>query len=418
MDFIINFYKELDTLNIIIFWGIITVIILLLIFSVLLINKNKKLKMLIAKEKINIIKDETLPIINQEQNKEITTNKKMISNPKEFLSPSKQNTSAKEPMIQTKIKEEEHFVAEEHVMEYTKELFSLSNINIKKVDKEVLNKNTHNENLSKAENNEPNQLNKTPNMPYQKNVLREMSLGQTSPIGIIKPQHKKNLEETKAQELVSSLSAEESIKDDQNPKVPSKTLVNTTIEPSQLQKNYQREISNFKNESDINKENNIKTYPFEETLSKRSTENHQEKINYNNNLFPNNKPTTFSTTLTHEEQATNERYKQPTLKEKTNIENRDEYFNHLSKKIQENSTNENSIDRTAYELQQEEDAIISYEELMQKKDTIQIVDEEDAIISIEELIARKQQEEKLYHLTEEEGNETFIDELKQFRSDL
>lgn len=403
MDFIINFYKELDTLNIIIFWGIITVIILLLIFSILLINKNKKLKMQIAKEKENITKNSSLPIINQEQNKEI------ISNTKELTPPTKQITSPKEPMVQTKIKEEEHFVAEEHVMEYNKELFSLSNI--KKVDKEILNSKTSNTPSNKTENNDIYQLKKTPNIPYQKNVLKEMSLGQTSPIGIIKPQHKKELEEVKAKELASSLNEEASIKDNQEPKSHPSHIANTTIESSNP-----KEIPNFSNNPNIR--NNIETPPFKETLPPKNVDNNQEKTNYNNNSFSNNKQTFSEEGITQKEQNTNIRHNPPTLKEKTSIENRNEYFNHLSKKLQENSMPENNIDRTTYELQQEEDAIISYEELMQKKDSIQIVDEEDAVISIEELIARKHQEEKLYHLTEEEGNETFIDELKQFRSDL
>ena len=68
-------------------------------------------------------------------------------------------------------------------------------------------------------------------------------------------------------------------------------------------------------------------------------------------------------------------------------------------------------------MQQEEDAIISYEELMKKKDSIKIADEEDAIISIEELVKR-QQSEKIYNLTEEEENENFIRELKDFRNNL
>ena len=57
MKFIIDFYKNLDPLNLIIFWGIIIVIILLLIFSFILINKNKKLKK-IVENKITRGKDD------------------------------------------------------------------------------------------------------------------------------------------------------------------------------------------------------------------------------------------------------------------------------------------------------------------------------------------------------------------------
>ena len=68
---------------------------------------------------------------------------------------------------------------------------------------------------------------------------------------------------------------------------------------------------------------------------------------------------------------------------------------------------------------------ISYKELMEKKDSIQTIDEEEAIISIEELMNRnnkkqieEQESSKLYNLTESEKNDDFIKELKQFRNDL
>jgi len=54
MDFIIDYYKSLDTLNLIIFWGIIIVVILLLIFSCILLNKNKKLKKIVEKTKATV----------------------------------------------------------------------------------------------------------------------------------------------------------------------------------------------------------------------------------------------------------------------------------------------------------------------------------------------------------------------------
>ena len=55
---------------------------------------------------------------------------------------------------------------------------------------------------------------------------------------------------------------------------------------------------------------------------------------------------------------------------------------------------------------------------MEKKDSIQTVDEEDAVISIDELIQRKKEEEKIYNITEEEATDDFISELKKFREDL
>ena len=62
---------------------------------------------------------------------------------------------------------------------------------------------------------------------------------------------------------------------------------------------------------------------------------------------------------------------------------------------------------------------------MEKKDNIQTIDEEEAVISIEELMNRnnkqqsiKETDTKLYNLTDEEENDDFIKELKQFRNDL
>ena len=79
---------------------------------------------------------------------------------------------------------------------------------------------------------------------------------------------------------------------------------------------------------------------------------------------------------------------------------------------------QHDIERITETVKQEEDAIISYEELMQKKDSIKTIDEEDAIISIEELRKRKQEEDKLYNITKDEEDDEFINELKHFRSDL
>ena len=92
----------------------------------------------------------------------------------------------------------------------------------------------------------------------------------------------------------------------------------------------------------------------------------------------------------------------------------------------ETETITDEIERTDYELEQEENAIISYKELMEKKDSIQTIDEEEAIISIEELMNRNNhqkeldqpEETKLYNITEEEANDNFLNELKQFRKDL
>ena len=105
----------------------------------------------------------------------------------------------------------------------------------------------------------------------------------------------------------------------------------------------------------------------------------------------------------------------------------EKYLEEVSRKLAKAETID-EVERTDYELEQEENAIISYKELMSKKDSIQTIDEEEAVISIEELMNRKKTKEdskpkldetsKLYKLTEEEENDDFIKELKQFRNDL
>jgi len=295
MKSIINFYRELDTLNLILFWGIIIVIILLLLFSIIMLNKNKKLKKILISTNhdikseetdehnddipvkndtpINVVLDETLPVVTPEEK------------------------------IEIKLPEEKKFVAEEHVMAYKQELFSVPNIEKVNLEKEI--------------HDEPPKL---PNAPYQRNVLREMSLNQTSPIGIVKRENKIEENLSNAKELHQSLQKD----------------------------------NDFDNRRQVVSE----------------TVNNQKK-----------------------------------------------YLDEVSQKLNK-ATNLNDIDRTAYEIEQEEEAIISYQELMNKKDHIKIVDEEDAVISIEELMNRKKQEEKLYNITQEEENNTFIDELKHFRQDL
>ena len=75
MNLIIDFYKSLDVLNLIIFWGIIIVIILLLIFSFILINKNKKLKKIVETGSLQ----EDIPIKKTKLKEEIDTTKKSLT---------------------------------------------------------------------------------------------------------------------------------------------------------------------------------------------------------------------------------------------------------------------------------------------------------------------------------------------------
>ena len=174
MNTIIDFYKSLDLINLIIFWGIIIIITLLLTFSIIISNKNKKLKEIINNNQKNVSKKE-IPIT-----KEINNN---------YIQQSRENTSNIEKILKddNKIFEEKNFIAEEHVMEYNKDLFSIPNI--KKTTDTV-------DNVKSSE------INKIPNKPYQKNVLKEISTSQTSPIGLVTPIKK---EVKQAQELTEIL---------------------------------------------------------------------------------------------------------------------------------------------------------------------------------------------------------------------
>ena len=344
MNLIIDFYKNLDTFNLILFWGVIIVILLLLIFSFILINKNRKLKAIINKKGININDfdledDDTLAIkrVDTEQTRPKEDKIKVISHDTEIpvkqeefpvkqenmpldfeeipINIKEENKSI-EPIVneipkQEEFKEEKKFVAEEYVMEDNRSKKIEENIN-KNIPTEVI-RETPSTEINTAQNSNI----------YSQNIKRETRISQTSPIGIIREP-----------------------------------------EPEKREINKSRDISS------------ILPPPRKETPS-----------NYKEDLE-------------------RELKKVEITKPKSN------YLEELNNKLKE----DNGIKRTNYEIEQEENAIISYKELMEKKDSIQTIDEEDAIISIEELVAREK--EKLYQITPEEGNEEFVNELKKFRNDL
>lgn len=365
MKQIIDFYKELDVLNMIIFWGIIIVVILLLVFAIIISKKNKKLKKVISDRELESPSD--IPLNNHmEASSPILENKVTYSEetpsiifPESPLGSEMAKPELKEP--KKNIEEEKKFIAEEHVIEYNNDLFSLSNIKKATEVKEDVTKKTEVNNIN----------NNLPRAPYQRNVLKEMSLAQTSPIGIIK---KKEEPQTNLNEL------EQDNIDKQQDKF--------------IENNHKEEIK----ELPIIKEDPI--IKPEPVIEKEEPKLHETAI------------------------------KEPVSKNKEPEKNESSsYLSEVSKKLAA-VTEPSGPDRTAYELKQEEDAIISYEELMQKKDQIKIVDEEDAVISIEELMNKqkeakseekkeaKPEEEKLYNLTDSENNDNFINELKNFRHDL
>ena len=392
MELIIDFYKSLDTLNLIIFWGIIIVIVLLLIFSLILINKNKKLKSIVDRktkyeEELPIIKEEPIPT------SELTIEELPESMP---LIEEEIKESIIEPEnISKPIETEKQFIAEEHVMEYNKELFSLPNL-------EKANNLKEEKTINESPKTRTIEL---PSAPYQRNVLREMSLSQTSPIGINRYENKADKKIEIAKDLEESLHTENI--DNDSPK-EEQTSVETN---NQIKK----ELTKIEESSPRRTE--IKVAPQPKITSNHGVTSLKKEIQdyYGANL----------NTVVPETQAKDILNSQPKLtQESPRKSSSEKYLEEVSKKLAEAEIPD-EIERTNYELKQEEDAIISYKELMEKKDTIQTVDEEEAVISIEELMNRNNQkqelqkeEAKLYNLSEEEENDKFIKELKQFRNDL
>ena len=182
MNSIINFYQGLDTLNLILFWGIIIVITLLLIFSIILVNKNRKLKdMLISnnrnRENSSFGEEiEDIPVIvtpKEDINIKEDISPKINIPVEEVTMPNIETTE--EPIIENNQSEEKNFVAEEHVMEYKQELFNLPNIEKTESKKETITEES--QEIIKEE--PKKEETRFPNAPYQRNVLKEKYFNQT-----------------------------------------------------------------------------------------------------------------------------------------------------------------------------------------------------------------------------------------------
>lgn len=371
MKLITDFYTNLDILNKIIFWGIIIVIILLIIFSSILMNKFKKHKKLIQMTE----EDEDLPIKDEDNSVSENNQLEKINEDK----PS--NIEEKATSVE---ESNSKFIAEEYIMKYNQEKLNMETIN------------------KQASIIEQEKKIEMPTKPYQKNVLREMSLSQTSPIGLTKPINKKEENFEMAKDLQNSLN-EKLIEKEKN----------------------DIEISNEIISKELNKTTEI-------TTNKETIVNDIQELSINKNIINSQKEPIKAEITTKEKEILNKTKEDellntiPTIVPKKTKSPSEQYLEEVSKKLSEAETPD-EIERTEYELEQEENAIISYKELMEKKDTIKTIDEEEAIISIEELMNKKShppeeikkvQNQKLYNITEEEENDSFLKELKQFRKDL
>lgn len=383
MELIIDFYKELDTLNLIIFWGIIVVIILLLIFSLILINKNKKLKRIVEKQNKY---EEEIPIKKQELIKEFISEKEIEIKP-EIIE--RNEVYTEENNTTNSIQTEKDFVAEELVSGYPKKDYIISS-----------EPSLHMENKDYAR--KVSSDIEIPTKPYQRNVLREMSLSQTSPIGINRTNVKDNNKIEMVKDLEESLNEQE--KEFETQIEVNKDDINNVIT---------KEVLNIKEYDNTQKEIN----DGELRQSYNAFENNKNKVRIKDDKMVPNASTQNNILENYQDLS----YNKTETKEKKSSER---YLEEVSRKLAEAEV-PNELERTNYEIQQEEDAIISYKELMEKKDTIKTIDEEEAVISIEELMNRenkknteKYSDTKLYNLGEEEANDNFIEELKQFRKDL
>jgi hypothetical protein len=292
-------------------------------------------------------------------------------------------------------------------MEYDHELFNLSHV---KKNNEL------SPDEPKPEQTIEKQPFQMPTKPYERNVLREMSLGQTSPIGIVKQENSYNKLVSKPKESLVETTLPLS-----EPIIEAPTVTSSLVEKINVEKEIPKvDETPITNNSELTRQPEIKKV-IESNLSNTIDATIPEETNHQHN----------QTNITIDEKVsipeikpsvTNENIVKPSeeVKQENSIKTSTSnatFLEEVSRKLAESEVSD-EIDRTDYELQQEEDAIISYKELMAKKDTIKTVDEEDAVISIQELTARKNQQEKLYNLTEEEENNEFIDELKKFRNDL
>jgi len=430
MDFIIDYYKSLDTLNLIIFWGIIIVVILLLIFSCILLNKNKKLKKIVEK---TTQPEEELPIKKIEmitENNEIEKNNNVNN-----ISPIIEETSNENNSTNNIIETEKKFIAEEHIIGYKSD----------------------NDNILKEETKEykipQTKEFEIPSKPYQRNVLREMSLSQTSPIGITRPKEKEDRKVEMAKELQDSLNTNQDNKtnvreitnrEKENIKKELNNIKNTTSRKTEIAtENISRQKHEYNNNPLVPEKNKINipkldNYNEEKSQLEESIQKNTEiqtikitaeNISSNKELFEERKNNNYKKQKISKSNINEELIAAP-VKEllysvnevpKSNIakSSSEKYLEEVSKKLSEAEIYDD-VERTDYELEQEENAIISYKELMEKKDSIQTIDEEEAIISIEELMSRnnKQEDNKLYNITEEEENDEFLKQLKQFRNDL
>ena len=369
----------IDVFNVILICGVILLVILITVMLILYLRSKKKKEPVVEEtdtytEQIPVKEPDT--IIEPVQAQEETTEE--LLSPIEKPMPEPEVTLPIEP--EPVIEEENNFVAEEHVLEYDNNLFNLPS----------LKKNNSDEPEEVKQPEEPFTM---PTKPYERNVLRQMSLSQTSPIGLTIPKDNPPVEEKLPE-----------------PEEETRYIIKEEDDEIPIEGTPELQLEDFHPESLFNEEPTYEEPELPEELPEPIQEEVQEPVNNNELEF----------SLPDLEKIEEPIEKEEPVKVEKPVQEKEDnkaYLEEVSRKLSEAEVPD-EIERTEYEKQQEEDAIISYKELMEKKDSIQTVDEEDAVISIDELIQRKKEEEKIYNITEEEATDDFISELKKFREDL
>ena len=151
---------------------------------------------------------------------------------------------------------------------------------------------------------------------------------------------------------------------------------------------YLEKLENNNNFADIF---NIKESSSTDTLRVFNT----DKLIINTDAFINEKNLIIITNTIDDETASlyrNYIVELPKLEENSSNMSNQEFIEEISKRLSE-EVEPQTIELTDYEKRQEEEAIISYKELLKVKD-------------------------RLYKITDDEEIDTFIDELKEFRTNL
>ncbi len=354
MDYILEFYNGLDTINLIIFWGVIIVILLLLFFSIIMVNKNRRLERIIEAKGVDLDGSNDYDDLAIKKTSEVP------------IVVEKTNLPEEKKDVVREIPVNNSITIENHIEKEAPIVINTPDIPIKE-EKFVAEEHVMEYNQDFFE---------IPTLKKQ-NDNREITI--ETPHQTVGPK------ETKVEKpIVSDV-----------PKTAYQKNILKEVYPTQTSP-----IGTVKQAIKIDNKPE-KTEGIASILTSEKTLN----VEVTNNI-------TVPRKVTNDTQIAKDSTRYQTSVYSDNYK-KGNYLEELSKKM-----SQSNIDRTSYELKQEEDAIISYQELMQKKDRIHIIDEEDAVISIEELKQRKLEEDKLYNLTEKEPNDDFINELKNFRSDL